>query len=161
VSNGDLSLLKDWSSANVVLALHSANQDVIADELSSRFNFEKNLNWQLMRRLCIPLWMKNMIKLKEFIQLVANLEYSLEEGAFGGSKADAAALWYVLLGKVGLLVTLYRSENGGTGNPYYKFFNSDFDLEKTRKTAIKNGQALMAKKRFHMAAAFFIMGRDL
>ena len=45
VSNGDLSLLKDWSSANVVLALHSANQDVIADELSSRFNFEKNLNW--------------------------------------------------------------------------------------------------------------------
>jgi len=67
VSTGDLALLKDWSSANVVLAMHSANQDVIADELATRFNFEKNLNWQLMRRMCIPLWMKNIIKLKEFI----------------------------------------------------------------------------------------------
>jgi hypothetical protein len=45
VSFGDLSLLQDWTSANVVMAMQSANQDVIADELGSRFNFEKNLNW--------------------------------------------------------------------------------------------------------------------
>ena len=47
------------------------------------------------------------------------------------------------------------------GNNYYKFFNNNFDIEKNRKTAIKNGQALISKKRYHMAAAFLLMGRDL
>jgi hypothetical protein len=92
---------------------------------------------------------------------VANLEYTLEEGAFGGSKADAVALWYILLGKVGLLCNLYKGELGGTNNNFYKFFRNDFDVEKNRRTAIKNGQALISKKRYHLAAAFLLMGRDL
>jgi len=92
---------------------------------------------------------------------VANLEYSLEAGNFGGSKADAAALWYVLLGKVGLLCNLYKGELGGVNNNYYKFFRNDFEIEKNRRTAIKNGGALISKKRFHLAAAFLIMGKDI
>lgn len=63
-STGDLSLLVDWTSDKVAAALHSENQDVIIDTLNERFRFDENLDWKLMRRLCIPVWLKDINKLK-------------------------------------------------------------------------------------------------
>lgn len=125
--------LEDWTSADTVLAMHSANQDVIVDELASRFNFEENLNWPLMRKLCIPMWLKTQLisKLKDLIQNVANIEYKLAEGEFGSSRAEHVALFYVLLDKIGVLRRLYRNEGGETNN-YYKFFGKDFNDPKSK-----------------------------
>ena len=43
-------------------------------------------------------------------------------------RADHAALWYVLLGKPGVLRVLYGNEKEGKNNPFYKFLGLDFDL---------------------------------
>lgn len=64
-SNGDLVLLRDWSSKQISLALHSEGQDVILDEIVKRFDFDKNLDWPLMRRIGLPLWLKQDFKLKQ------------------------------------------------------------------------------------------------
>ena len=67
---GDLGNLKDWTSDLTTLAMHSDNQDVIVDYLRDRFNFESNLTWSLMRRTCIPLWLKDSIKLNKLLEMV-------------------------------------------------------------------------------------------
>ena len=58
-SVGDLGLVTDWSSAMVCQALHSDNQEVVMNYLSERFSFDKNMTWNVMRKLCIPLWLKS------------------------------------------------------------------------------------------------------
>jgi len=59
-SVGDLDLVTDWSSAMVCQALHSENQEVIMKYLAERFSFEKNMTWAVMRKLCIPVWLKDV-----------------------------------------------------------------------------------------------------
>jgi hypothetical protein len=79
------------------------------------------------------MWLKTqlMVKLKDLIQNVANIEYKLAEGEFGSSRAEHVALYYVLLDKIGVLRRLYRNE-GGENNNYYKFFGKDFEDKKTQ-----------------------------
>jgi len=58
-SEGDLHLVTDWTSAMVCQALHSENQEVVMNYLADRFAFEKNLTWGVMRKICIPIWLKD------------------------------------------------------------------------------------------------------
>ena len=89
----------------------SDSQDVIFNELSTRFEFEENLSWDLMRKLCIPVWLKDTIKLKQLVEKIAKVEYRLAGDDFNKtSKAEKTALWYILINKKNLLVTLYKSE---------------------------------------------------
>jgi hypothetical protein len=57
-------------------------------------------------------------------------------------RADYAALWYTLLGRLSVLRQLYGNEKEGKNNPFYKFFGLDFTIEKSKVTAKKNGLAL-------------------
>ena len=147
-SVGDFNMLKPWDSADVVLALHSANQDVIIDNMWQRFNFNENLNWNVMRQLCIPLWLKPKFKdkLSEMLTKVAGVEYDNAPSGIDlppkHYRADYCALWYVLLGKIGVLKSLYGNEKEGKNNPFYKFFGLDFAVQKSKVTAKKNGLAL-------------------
>ena len=59
-SSGDLDLVEEWNSAMVCQALHSENQEVVMQYLAERFQFDKNLSWNVMRKLCIPIWLKDV-----------------------------------------------------------------------------------------------------
>lgn len=48
--------------------------------LAERFNFEKNLTWGMMQKLCIPIWLKDISQLKKYIDFVAKTEYRVNEG---------------------------------------------------------------------------------
>lgn len=82
------------------MALYSENQDVILDTLSQRLDFPSSLTWATMRKLGIPLWLKSEAKLKQLIEMVAKNEYRNFENDGHQSKAEYAALWYVLTNKV-------------------------------------------------------------
>jgi hypothetical protein len=69
--------VKYWTSLQCCLALHSEMQDVLLKELSDRFDFEQNLNYELMKKLCIPVWLKDTAKLKNLINTVAKNEYKM------------------------------------------------------------------------------------
>jgi hypothetical protein len=53
-----------------------------------------------MRRMGIPLWLKSDLKLKQLVDLLAKNEYKLYEPDGNQTKAEYAALWYVLNGKI-------------------------------------------------------------
>jgi hypothetical protein len=158
-SAGELALCSDWTSEMVAMALHSDNQDVILDTLSDRFNFNDNLNWSLMRRLSIPLWLKNITRLKQLIELVVKNEYRVATGSEGKPRAESAALWYILLGKNAILQKLYKVEPGQ--EKFAEFFSKNFDDPKVRTIAGKNAMALVPKKKFHLACGFFLLADDL
>ena len=71
--------------------------------LAERFQFEKKLTWEVMRKLCIPIWLKDMSQVKKYIEYVAKTEYRENEGRPAMCKADYAAIWYTLLGKKSVL----------------------------------------------------------
>lgn len=111
-SSGDLDLVSNWTSAMVCQALHSENQEVIMKFLADRFSFEQNLTWKVMRKLCIPIWLKDISQVKKYIEFIAKTEYRINEGTPHMCKADHAAIWYTLLGKKSVLQSLYNLEVG-------------------------------------------------
>jgi hypothetical protein len=158
-SEGDLDLLRDWNSSQISLALHSEGQDVILVQISSRFNFEKNITWSLLRKLGIPIWLKSEFKLNQLIESVAKNEYKLAEGTNGQSKAETCALWYVLTKKLSILQKLFNVEQNG--KKFAEFIGSDFTQPKPKIVAGKNAMALVSKKKYTLACSFFLLAQDL
>lgn len=73
-----------------------------------------------MKKLCIPIWLKDTIKLKQLVEKVAKAEYKIAGDDFNKtSRAEKTALWYILIGKKNLLITLYKSE--ATQKKIYEF----------------------------------------
>jgi len=142
------------------LALHSDNQDVIFNELSERFDFESNLDWNLMKRLCLPIWLKDTPKLKSLIDKVAKLEYRKSGDEFAKtSRAEKTALWYIMIGKKNILATLYKAEP--SYRKVYDLLINNFNEPKWRTTAEKNAMVLMSKKNYYMSCAFFLLAGNL
>ena len=88
--------------------MHSVDQDEILKRLSERFEFEKNLDWETMRRMAIPVWISRLHseKLKQLTLYIAQNEYNKaksREAVAGTPKAESAALWYILLKKLQVL----------------------------------------------------------
>jgi len=54
---------------------------------------------------------------------------------------------------------LYSYEHGQ--KKFQDFFNNDFTLPKFQKIAGKNAVALIPKKKYHLAIAFFILAKDI
>lgn len=91
------------------MALHSEMQDVIFNELEERFDFENSLNYELLKKLSIPIWLKDNFKLKSLVNTIAKIEYKNAGDDFNqSSKAEKTALWYILLDKKDMLAKLYR-----------------------------------------------------
>eukprot|EP00347_Sterkiella_histriomuscorum_P004436 403360465 len=160
VSKANISLLNQWTSLEAALALHSQNQDVIVNELQNRFDFDNNLNYEMMKKLCIPVWLKDIPKLKLLVEKVAKCEYKNAGDDFNkSSRAEKTALWYVLIGKKNMLCTLYKTE--AQQKKVYEFLLQDFSLPKIKTMASKNAMALMSKKNHILACAFFLLAGNI
>lgn len=75
------------------------------------------------------------------------------------SKADATALWYILIGKKNVLASLYRTEPSGKKKE--QLLSNDFSLPRWQKAAMKNATALRSKKKYTLSIAFFILANEL
>lgn len=65
----------------------------------------------MMKKLCIPVWLKDIPRLKLLVEKVAKVEYKNAGDDFNkSSKAEKTALWYLLIGKKNILLTLYKAE---------------------------------------------------
>lgn len=69
-------------------------------------------------------------------------------------------LWYVLVGKKNLLVTLFKKYqfNSKQHEATFKFLQRDFEDPKNREAASKNGFKLLDSKRYHLSIAFYLLG---
>ena len=58
----------------VAMAYQSKDQDVIYQNIKQSIN-EEELDWNFLARLSIPIWLKDLSKLRSLIELVAKTEY--------------------------------------------------------------------------------------
>jgi hypothetical protein len=66
-----------------------------------------------MRRMGIPIWLKSDLKIKQLVDLLAKNEYKLFEPDGHQTKAEYAALWYILNGKIQVIKQLFNVELDG------------------------------------------------
>jgi RAVE protein 1 C terminal len=96
---------KSLKSKEVIWALHCENKETLLDVC-----FPKHLlldpavlNWEAIRQYCVPLWYDDGAKLKALVEKLAMVEYKKDRNP------DNVILYYILLNKLPIVLTLYRS----------------------------------------------------
>lgn len=154
--------VRSWDSFKCCAALHSENQDVIYNELAEKFDFENNLTWDTMKKVCLPVWLKENSRLKQLVEKVAKAEYKVAGSSddFGkGSRAERTAPWYIMINKKNILMTLYKAEPAY--KKVYELLLNDFTDPRWKTAAEKNAMILMSKKNYMLSIAFFLLANNL
>ena len=113
-----------------------------------------------MKKLGIPVWLKDSVKLRTLVNLIAKVEYKIAGDDFNkSSKAEKTALWYILLDKKDMLAKLYKQEPQYA--KVYELLLKDFNDKKNQTIAEKNAMVLMSKRNYMLAAAFFVLSGNL
>ncbi|KAF7950431.1 hypothetical protein EAE96_007716 [Botrytis aclada] len=139
-----------WREIN--WAYHSNSQDILADMVSRQFH--GRMLWEHARESGIFMWMTDANALKAQFEVIARNEYT---------KSDLknpidCTLYYLALKKKAVLQGLWRMaawnrEQGAT----IRLLANNFSEKKWRTAAMKNAYALLGKRRFEYAAAFFLL----
>jgi hypothetical protein len=116
--------LKFISTMDVALAFHSNNQDLI---LNSVLPNQTQCDWQIMKSFGIPMWIKDLNKLKQLIEFVAKTEYKQNSHQFV-QRVNNVALYYLALNKKRVLLTLYKNEKDG--KKIFEFISKDFNQQR-------------------------------
>ena len=139
----------------IAFAFHSKDQDVIYNQIKN-----ENLDWETMKKLSVPIWIKDADKLKNLLEIVAKKVYRDAGNDVGiKSRAQVTALYYIMAGKKNMLVNLYRTEPAN--KRVYDLLSNDFSLPKFQKKADKNAMALISKKNYELGIAFFILANKI
>lgn len=167
-SNGDDSpppVVPTMSWREIVFAYHSESQQPLLEVLHNYYG--TNLDWPTVRQLGIPAWLHAVRAAQSEGSDLASLEQifeTLAQKAFRSTyppDPTRASLFFLALKKKATLLALWRvavgnKEQRTTSN----FLKRDFNLEENRTAARKNAYALMGKRRFEYAAAFFLLAND-
>ncbi|SPO00489.1 related to RAV1 - similarity to Drosophila DmX gene [Cephalotrichum gorgonifer] len=143
-----------WRDIN--WAFHSDSQDILTDFVSRQYN--GTLLWENAKESGVFSWLSDASAVRSQFERVARSEYT---------KGDAkdpinCSLFYFALKQRTVLRNLWRlaawhPEQRAT----YKLLSNDFDDPRWKKTALKNAYALLSKRRYQYAAAFFLLGDSL
>ena len=149
----------------IVFAYHSETQQPLLEALHNYYGGK--LDWPTVRQLGIPAWLHAVRAAQSEGSDLASLEQifeTLAQKAFRSTyppDPTRASLFFLALKKKATLLALWRvavgnKEQRTTSN----FLKRDFTLEENRTAARKNAYALMGKRRFEYAAAFFLLSND-
>ncbi|KAK0639249.1 RAVE protein 1 C terminal-domain-containing protein [Cercophora newfieldiana] len=143
-----------WREIN--WAYHSSSQDILLDFVSKQHH--GRILWEDARESGMFMWMTDSAAVKAQFEVIARNEYTKGEVK---NPVDCS-LFYLALKKKTVLQGLWRMatwnrEQGAT----LRFLANNFDDPKWRTAALKNAYALMSKRRFEYAAAFFLLADHL
>ncbi|KAG8771960.1 regulator of (H+)-ATPase in vacuolar membrane [Serendipita sp. 397] len=141
---------------DMVWAFHSSSQEILLDASTAACGGK--MTWNDARALGIFLWLNSIETVKTQFEVIARNQYMSGEDR----DPSACCLFYFALGKVRLVLGLWRQAAWHPEQSVMlKFLANDFDVPRWRTAALKNAFALLGKRRFDMAAAFFILGGSL
>ncbi|KAK4171762.1 putative regulator of V-ATPase in vacuolar membrane protein [Triangularia setosa] len=137
-------------------AYHSTSQDVLVDFVTKQ-NHGRML-WEGAKESGMFMWLGDNAAVRQQFEMVAKNEYTKGED----KNPIDCSLYYLALKKKTVLQGLWRMaswnrEQASTS----KFLANNFDDPKWRTAALKNAYALMSKRRFEYAAAFFLLADHL
>ncbi|KAI1095223.1 regulator of V-ATPase in vacuolar membrane protein [Rostrohypoxylon terebratum] len=143
-----------WREIN--WAYHSTSQDILTDFVSRQYH--GTLLWENARESGMFMWLTDEAAVKAQFEIVARNEYTKSEMK---NPVDCS-LFYLALKKKTVLQGLWRmaswnKEQGAT----QRLLANNFDDPKWKTTALKNAYALLSKRRFEYAAAFFLLANHL
>ncbi|KDE07889.1 hypothetical protein MVLG_01800 [Microbotryum lychnidis-dioicae p1A1 Lamole] len=143
----------------VIPAFHSECQTVLVEE-TGRIIGGTKLNWTTAKALGMFMWIRDRELLTTQMEVVGRTEY------MNPNQADkdpiTAMLFFLAIGKKSAVTTLWRQASGNADqNTVLKFLSNDFELARWKTAARKNAFALLSKRRFVFAAAFFLLGDSL
>ncbi|KAJ1633272.1 RAVE protein 1 C terminal-domain-containing protein [Pavlovales sp. CCMP2436] len=95
-------------------------------------------------------WLSGSGQLRATVERVAKAQFSLRK------EPDDAAPFYMALGKKAALLALYMA----VGNEkLVGFLSNDFETERWRTAALKNAYALVSRRNWPLAVAFFLLAK--
>ncbi|KAI0397126.1 RAVE protein 1 C terminal-domain-containing protein [Xylariaceae sp. FL0594] len=143
-----------WRETN--WAFHSTSQDILLDFVSR--NYHGTMLWENARESGIFMWLTDTAAVKAQFEIIARNEYTKSEV----KNPVNCSLFYLALRKKTVLQGLWRiaswnKEQAATT----KLLANNFEDPKWKTTALKNAYALLSKRRFQYAAAFFLLADHL
>ncbi|KAI0156401.1 RAVE protein 1 C terminal-domain-containing protein [Xylariaceae sp. FL1272] len=143
-----------WREIN--WAYHSISQDILVDFVSRQCH--GSMLWESARESGMFMWLTDISAVRAQFEVVARNEYTKSEIK---NPVDCS-LFYFALKKKAVLQGLWRmatwnKEQGAT----QRLLANNFDDPKWKTTALKNAYALLSKRRFDYAAAFFLLADHL
>ncbi|KAJ7487439.1 RAVE protein 1 C terminal-domain-containing protein [Mycena galericulata] len=141
---------------DMVWAFHSESQDLLLSASTAACNGK--MCWADARALGVSIWLNSAEAMKSHMEVIARNEF------MAGDTRDptACSLYYFALGKVKLVHGLWRQSAWHKEQAVMlKFLANDFSEPRWRTAALKNAYALLSKRRFEYAAAFFLLGGAL
>lgn len=140
----------------MVWAYHSGSQDILVDHVSRQFN--RRMLWEHARESGMFMWMTDITALRAQFEVIARNEYTKTDE----KNPIDCSLYYLALKKKSVLMGLWRMaawnrEQSGT----QKLLRNDFTEARWKTAALKNAYALLGKRRFEYAAAFFLLAGNL
>ncbi|KAG6832276.1 hypothetical protein H0H92_003509 [Tricholoma furcatifolium] len=141
---------------DMIWAFHSESQDLLLQASAAACNGK--LGWSNARAVGISIWLTSVDALKTQMDVIARSEY------MSGDNRDPTmcSLYYFALGKIKLVHGLWKQAAWHKEQAVMlKFLSNDFSEPRWRTAALKNAFALLSKRRFEYAAAFFLLGNSL
>lgn len=143
-----------WREIN--WAYHSTSQDVLVDFVTKQ-NHGRML-WEGARESGIFMWLGDTTAVRAQFEIIARNEYTKGEV----KNPIDCSLYYLALKKKTVLQGLWRMASWNREQAAtQRFLANNFDDPKWRTAALKNAYALMSKRRFEYAAAFFLLADHL
>ncbi|KAL1306181.1 hypothetical protein AAFC00_004283 [Neodothiora populina] len=140
----------------MVWAYHSSSHDILVATITS--HYKGRLEWSHAKGTGMFMWLTDREALLAQFEAIARNAYTSSEPK---NPVDCS-LYYLALRKKAVLQGLWRiatwsREQGATT----RLLKNDFSDPRWKTAAAKNAYALMGKRRFEYAAAFFLLGDDL
>ncbi|KAH9944024.1 RAVE protein 1 C terminal-domain-containing protein [Epithele typhae] len=154
--NGRLRRRERLRYRDMIWAFHSESQDLLLSTANTACGGK--MCWPDARALGVFMWIRSQERMRAHMEVVARNQY------MAGDNRDpsACSLLYFALGKVKLVHGLWRQAVWHKEQQaMLKFLNNDFTQPRWRTAAQKNAFALLSKRRFEYAAAFFLLGGSL
>ncbi|BFZ62436.1 regulator of (H+)-ATPase in vacuolar membrane [Saitoella coloradoensis] len=144
------------STRDFLWAFHSTSQEILMDRTVRAY--DNRISWADARESGMFLWCRSTDTLREKMEAIARTHYTQSDEK---NPADCS-LYYFALGKKNVMLGLWRSAGWHPeSKAMLKLLANDFSSPRWKTVALKNAFALISKRRFEFAAAFFLLGDSL
>ncbi|KAI1435612.1 RAVE protein 1 C terminal-domain-containing protein [Xylaria sp. CBS 124048] len=143
-----------WRESN--WAFHSTSQDILVDFVAR--SYHGTMLWANARESGMFMWLTDVNAVRTQFEIIARNEYTKSEVK---NPVDCS-LFYFALKKKAVLQGLWRMASWNREQAAtQKLLANNFEDPKWKTTALKNAYALLSKRRFEYAAAFFLLAGNL
>lgn len=142
-----------WSA--ILSASHSTSQEILTNLAQDYYGGVGRFHWTAAHNTGILTWLSEPDALREQAEHVARAQFTKQEDR---NPIDSSLLYFAL-GKKTVVQGLWRTAIGiRERDNTLKLLAHNFEEPRWRQTAVKNAYALLSKRRFEYAAAFFLLG---